>query len=153
MAPMAKLTTNILVPTDFSQASVLALEAAALLAEQNEAKVTLVHIYNPQGVAFGGDPGDGKSVPKDVETRINAELRRLVEDRFGNVKDRKTVLIVSESPAKGIVAYAEKEDVDMIVMTTHGRTGLKRMMIGSVAERVVRHAPCPVLTLRSKLES
>ena len=79
-------------------------------------------------------------------------MRELVEQRLGDLAKVKTALVVSESPAKGIVDYAEKEGVDLIVISTHGRTGLRRMMIGSVAERVVRHAHCPVLTLRSKLQ-
>ncbi|HJL33241.1 MAG TPA: universal stress protein, partial [Polyangiaceae bacterium LLY-WYZ-15_(1-7)] len=106
------------------------------------------------GVLFGGEPGleYGHGIPKDEEEKIHGAMRELVEQRLGDLAKVKTALVVSESPAKGIVDYAEKEGVDLIVISTHGRTGLRRMMIGSVAERVVRHAHCPVLTLRSKLQ-
>ncbi|MBX3249853.1 MAG: universal stress protein [Myxococcales bacterium] len=151
---MATLTHNILVPTDFSRSSRLALDAAHLLAVQNGAKVTLVHVYEPRGVLFGGEPGleAGHGIPKEDEARLHAELERIARERFPDVEKIKTAVIVSESPAKGIVEYAEKEGVDFIVITTHGRTGFSRMLIGSVAEKVVRLAHCPVLTLRSKLQ-
>ncbi|MCA9612651.1 MAG: universal stress protein [Sandaracinus sp.] len=151
---MASFTSNILVPTDFSKASNLALEAANLLAKQNDAKVTLVHVFEPRGVLFGGEPGmeDGHGVAKDVEAKIHAELEKVARERFPDVSKIKTALVISESAVKGIVEYAERENVDLIVIATHGRSGLSRMLIGSVAEKVVRHASCPVLTLRSRLE-
>jgi len=151
---MASFTSNILVPTDFSKSSILALEAANLLARQNDAKVTLVHVYEPRGVLFGGEPGleDGHAVNKELEAKIHAELEKVARERFPDVAKIKTALVISESAVKGIVEYAERENVDLIVLATHGRTGLSRMMIGSVAEKVVRHASCPVLTLRSKLD-
>lgn len=151
---MASFTSNILVPTDFSKASTLALEAANLLAKQNDAKVTLVHVFEPRGVLFGGEPGmeDGHGVAKDVEAKIHAELEKVARERFPDVSKIKTALVISESAVKGIVEYAERENVDLIVIATHGRSGLSRMLIGSVAEKVVRHASCPVLTLRSRLE-
>jgi universal stress protein A len=151
---MATFTSNILVPTDFSKSSTLALEAANLLARQNDAKVILVHVFEPRGVLFGGEPGleEGHGIAKDLEEKIHAELERVARERFPDVAKIKTALVISESPVKGILEYAEREDVDLIVLATHGRGGLSRMLIGSVAEKVVRHAPCPVLTLRSKLD-
>lgn len=148
---METLTQNILVPTDFSEASHIALRAAALLARQNDARVTLVSVYAPSGVLLGGEPGvaEGNTVGKETEGRIHAALKALREEFFGDVAKAKTALVVADSPSAGIVDYAKKEDADMIVIATHGRSGLKRMLIGSVAEKVVRHAPCPVLTLRS----
>ncbi|MCZ7684405.1 MAG: universal stress protein [Sandaracinaceae bacterium] len=69
--------------------------------------------------------------------------------RFAGVAKTKTALIVSTNAAEGICNYAAKENVDLIVLSTHGRTGLAHLLIGSVAEKVVRHAPCPVLTVRA----
>ncbi len=148
-----KLTQNILAPTDFSQASSLALDAAHILAVQNEAKITLVHVYDSGGVLFGGEGAleSGHTIDEETEERIHGELKKIADERFADVAHVKTAVVISASAADGIVSYAEKEGVDMIVMSTHGRTGLKRMVIGSVAERVVRHANCPVLTLRSKV--
>ena len=76
------------------------------------------------------------------------ELRRRGETAFGDI-ELKTAVVLNANAAVGICDYAAKEEVDLIVLSTHGRTGLSHMLIGSVAERVVRHAPCPVLTLRS----
>ena len=151
---MASFTSNILVPTDFSKASLLALEAANLLARQNEAKVTLVHVYEPRGVLFGGEPGleEGHGIAKELEAKIHAELEKTARERFPDVAKIKTALVISESPVKGILVYAERENADLIVIATHGRSGLSRMLTGSVAEKVVRHASCPVLTLRSKVD-
>ncbi len=149
---MDKLTQNILVPTDFSKASLVAIDAARILALQNDAKVTLAHVYDTGGVLFGGEGAleEGHGLDKETEAKIHRELKKLVEAHLADVPAVKTVVIISRNEAEGIVDYAEKEGVDMIAMATHGRTGLQRMMIGSVAERVVRHAPCPVLTLRIK---
>ena len=148
---MKRLTENLLVPTDFSDASLLAVRAAKLLAQQNDAKLTLCHVYDARGVLFGARPGidSGASVGVDEEARIHEELRKMREGELADVENVKTALVLAPNPSAGIVDYAAKEDVDMIVISTHGRTGLTRALIGSVAERVVRHAHCPVLTLRS----
>lgn len=149
-----KLTQNILVPTDFSDAASLALDAANVVAMQNEAKITIVHVYTPRGVLLGGAPGldDGATISQKDEEALHAKLREVREKHFPKVEHAKVAVLIAENPAEAIVEYSEREDVDMIVIATHGRSGLKRVLIGSVAERVVRHAPCPVLTLRSKLK-
>ena len=148
-----KLTQNILVATDFSKASELALDATRILALQNDAKVTLVHVFDPRpplSVLPGGDVGEASAHEKDLRERIHAELVRLREEKLGDVAHAKVAVVASNSAADGICRYAEKENVDMIVLSTHGRTGISHLLIGSVAEKVVRHATCPVLTLRSK---
>ena len=142
-----QLTQNILAPTDFSRSSRLALEAAAILAAQNDARVTLVHVHTATRLPFQAV----ESIPEETETKIHEELRRWADELFGDTREVKTALVISDNAADGIVNYAAKEDVDMIVMSTHGRTGLAKMLIGGVAEQVVRHAKCPVLTLRSKV--
>lgn len=151
---MAQLTQNILVPTDFSPSSELAIEAVKILAAQNDAKVTLVHVHSAGGVLLGGQGAlePGHSLDQETEEKYHAALKQIVATKLPNVEKAKTVVIVATSAWRGIVDYAKKEGVDMIVMTTHGRTGIEHVLIGSVAERVVRHAECPVLTLRSKLK-
>jgi len=151
---MKKLTQNILVPTDFSASSLLAMGAARILASQNDAKITLVHVMDPTPLTIGA-PGLGSmteaEIEPEVEARVHAELTRVREEKLGDVDSVKTALVISRNAADGIVHYADKEGVDMIVMATHGRSGLTHFLIGSVAENVVRHANCPVLTLRSKI--
>lgn len=148
-----RLTQNILVATDFSKASELALDAARVLALQNDSKVTLVHVFDarpPFSVPLNSELADEADYEREMRSRIHAELKRLREEKLGDVPEAKVALVVSTNAAEGICHYAKKEDVDMIVLSTHGRTGLQHLLIGSVAEKVVRHAECPVLTLRSK---
>jgi nucleotide-binding universal stress UspA family protein len=147
---------HILVPTDFSQASRLAVDAAAVLARQIGAKVTLVHVYDPGGLqppaAIGWTDVQQKSLEADVRRSIEEGFEQLVRDHLSGVEVADRVLVHDPSPSHGICTYAERIGADLIVIGTHGRTGLKHLLIGSVAERVVRHASVPVLTLRSTAE-
>lgn len=148
-------TQKIVAPTDFSQASALALDAAALLAKQFGAEVHLLYVYDPTllsplyvvpGAAALAAP---TQEPREFEEGVLRELKRLRDERLAGVGKVELVIKQHTSAAEGIVAYAGEASADLIVLSTHGRTGLSHLLIGSVAERVVRHAPCPVLTMRS----
>ncbi len=89
------------------------------------------------------DPEALKKKALDYLEKLAAPLR----EEGVNVK---TAVVERDVVAEAIVDYAEQNDIDLIVMTTHGRSGLSRLVFGSVAESVVRHAPCPVLLIRSK---
>jgi nucleotide-binding universal stress UspA family protein len=147
---------HIVVATDFSKASERAVAAAAVLARQNEAKCTLVHVFDPE--AFAPRAGayqlhsESMTVEPEVEQAIHEELRRVAEERLKDAPTVKTALVLARNAANGIVDYAKKEDADLIVIATHGRSGLSHFLIGSVAEKVVRHAPCPVLSLRPAVD-
>ena len=143
------VTQNILVPTDFSKSSELALGAARMLAEQNDARVTLVHVLAIEPLAVGQVQQDMER-NRELEAAVHGHLDAVREEHFGGLADVKTVLVRAGHTAIAICELAEEQGVDMIVMATHGRTGLARLLIGSVAEAVIRHAPCPVLLLRSK---
>lgn len=147
------LTQSILVTTDFSPASELALDAASILAKTFGARVTLLHVFEPGTLAPVAIPGamrvDNTIVP-NLREKVAEELRRIVGERFSGVSAAESAIVESSSAADAICEFAKKIGADMIVMATHGRTGLSHMLIGSVTERVVRHAPCPVLSLRSK---
>ena len=150
---MALGTQRLLVATDFSPASSLALDAAAMLARQFGAKVHLVHVYDPAPLAPIATRGSGAGqleVGQEVEDRIREELGKLAEGKLAGI-DVTPALLSAGSPADAICTYAGREQIDLIVVSTHGRTGLAHLLIGSVAEKIVRHAPCPVLTLRSKV--
>ena len=153
---MSTLTKNLLVSTDFSPASMLAIDAAAMLARAFGAKVTLAHVFDPAPLTPMASSqlssAEQLEVEQGYEQRLHSALEKLRDEKLGGVADVKVALILGKSPAESLCRYAEKEQIDLIVLATHGRTGLTRMLIGSVAERVVRHAPCPVLTLRSQLE-
>ena len=146
-------TQSLLVATDFSQASELAIDAAGMLARQFGATVYLVHVFDPTPMAPVATRGDATAqvgAEQDVETRILEGLQRLGDERLEGVKRIEPVVLTGASPADEICKYAAKKKIDMIVVSTHGRTGLAHLLIGSVAEKIVRHAPCPVLTLRTK---
>jgi nucleotide-binding universal stress UspA family protein len=135
---------KILFPTDFSTLGQTALETATSLARDRGAKLLIVHVEEPPMAYGGGELYYG------IEEPDRHELQRMLSEV---VPTDATVgyehrLIVG-SPATSIVYLAEKEGVDMIVMPTHGRTGLTRLLMGSVAEEVVRKAKCPVLTIKA----
>jgi nucleotide-binding universal stress UspA family protein len=137
-------TGKILFPTDFSTTGRPALEMAASLARDRKARLLIVHVEEPP-VAYGGGEFYYGSLEPD-----HAELERMLKDVVPTdsavpVEHR----MIVGSPAASIVYLAEKEGVDLIVMPTHGRTGLSRLLMGSVAEEVVRKAKCPVLTIKN----
>jgi nucleotide-binding universal stress UspA family protein len=144
---------RILYPTDFSSTARQALDHALFLAEQFEAELHMLHAV----VLHEGDPRDPQRQfpdPSDILQHLfeiaDSELARIIE-----ANQAKTFTLV-EAKVKGFAAgevileYAEEHDIDLIVMGTHGRRGPARMFLGSVTEEVMRHAKCPVLTLRAQ---
>jgi nucleotide-binding universal stress UspA family protein len=143
MKPFKKL----LVPVDFSQASDAALDLAISVAKTSGASLTLLHVYGIPAYAFP----EGFALAPEVLTRIAAGAQEGVERLKALHRDAGvpiTALSSAGVPAEDILARARDQGFDLIVMGTHGRTGLKHVLLGSVAERVVRLAPCPVLTVR-----
>lgn len=136
---------TILFPTDFSDCSSEALEYATSLAKESGGKLLIVHAEE-SFVPFGGEDVYAGLLEEAFED-LQKELDQVVPTD-PTVDYARQMLRGSEAPAKRIVKYATKEKVDLIVMGTHGRTGLNRMLLGSVAEAVVRHAPCPVLLVK-----
>jgi nucleotide-binding universal stress UspA family protein len=133
---------RILVPTDFSAPSDAALAYARMLANQFDAALHLLHIAeNPFLRATVADRRSIEEAPgRWLEERLTDDDRR---------RGAVTVVENSDEPANEICQYAQSANIDLIVMGTHGRTGLARLVLGSVAEAVVRAAPCPVLTVHS----
>ena len=145
---------QILVPVDFSEPSRVAFEYAADLARPFDASVDLIHVWEaPSFVPLGNvvDAGDWSlSLVELVKKNAEAAL-----DQFVAAATTRGIAVRSSraepgSPALAIVAAAKTGHYDLIVMGTHGRTGLSRTLVGSVAERVVRHSSCPVLTVRTR---
>jgi len=134
---------RILYPTDFSTLGQSALEMATSLARDRGAKLLIVHVEEPPTAYGGGELYYGIDEPDREELqRMLAEV--IPTDPSVGYEHR----LLIGSPASGIIHLAEREGVDMIVMPTHGRTGLLRLLMGSVAEEVVRKAKCPVLTVK-----
>jgi nucleotide-binding universal stress UspA family protein len=135
---------KILYPTDFSTLGQTALEMATSLARDCGAKLLIVHVEEPPTAYGGGELYYGIDQPDREE--LHRMLSEVVPtDPAVGYEHR----LMIGSPAGAIVHVAEKEGVDMIVMPTHGRTGLLRLLMGSVAEEVVRKAKCPVLTVKA----
>jgi len=149
-----QLPKKILVATDFSDASQGAVDAAATFAAPGRSQVTLVHVFDPTPMvppaAIPAPRRMEASIEHEMSDKIRAELEKIRGERLGEVEDVKVVAIKQPNPAAAICEQAEEEGSDLIIVGTHGRTGLTHLFIGSVAERVVRHAPCPVLAVRQK---
>jgi nucleotide-binding universal stress UspA family protein len=137
-------TPKILFPTDFSTASHASLEMATSLAKDRGAKLIIVHVEEPPMAYGGGELYYGVQEPDREELK---RMLSAVVPTNSAVPCEHHLMI--GSPASSIVEMAEREGALMIVMPTHGRTGLMRMLMGSVAEEVVRKAKCPVLTVKA----
>jgi nucleotide-binding universal stress UspA family protein len=138
---------KILFPTDFSHAGDAAFAMATSLARDTKAKLLIVHVEEPPMAYGGGELYYG--VPDPGLEDMKRMLEEIVpNDPSINYEHR----LITGDPAGAIVRLAESEDVDMIVMGTHGRSGLTRLLMGSVAEAIVRRAPCPVLTFKQPSE-
>ena len=143
--------TRIMVPTDFSPASDVALEYARALAGEFSASIDLVHVFDDPFTS-GAFVGDG-TVMMPLELRASLEnwaREQLAERhaRHANALPGSSTVLLMGAPARRIVEHANETGADLIVMGTHGRSGLGHLLLGSVAERVVRTAACPVLTTR-----
>lgn len=135
---------KILVPTDFSHLSDQAVGIAVALAKESSGTVILLHVEEAP-VAYGaGEMYYGIAEPDTEALRKMLQDIRLPE---GVAVERH---LTAGEPAGAIVRFAEENGVDLVVMSTHGRTGLVRLLMGSVAEEVVRRAKCLVLTLKPR---
>lgn len=135
--------TRILVPVDFSPCSDAALSYAQRFGSPFDSVLHLLHVAEATFLrAMVANPADKDTA---VLNRLDALLTGAGRERFRPV----TAVEHSDHPADEIVRYAGLNDIDLIIMGTHGHTGLAHVLLGSVAEKVVRHAPCPVLTLHA----
>jgi nucleotide-binding universal stress UspA family protein len=143
---------RILFPTDFSDGARQAFPQAVFLADWHDATLHVLNVIEDAS----SDPEEGSpSLPASLDA-LAEWLGTSAED--GSMPDLKTLSLTQDQVGAGsaperIVAYAEDMDVDLITMGTHGRRGLRRMVVGSVTEEVVRKGPCPVLTVRTSAEA
>lgn len=145
---------RILCPTDFSPCASHALPHALRLAREYGAELHLYHAVvlhetEPADATYGLPDLEG--LYEAIQEQTAAQLRETVPEDAGITTARAQVR--ATSPARGILEYAEEREIDLIVMGTHGRRGLRRLLLGSVAEEVVRLAPCPVLTVPENEDS
>lgn len=137
------MRTKILVPLDGSQVAEAALDQALKMATSEEVELRILNAW-PHNVAI-----DASADAKHVE-RVREEHRgylRKWKDKLASEGVNVSATLVEEDPVPAILSVAREEEIDLIVMSSHGRSGLTRLVLGSVAEQVVRGAPCPVLLL------
>ena len=149
---MAPTLNRILVPTDFSATADAALAYAKELATQLGASLHLVHVFNDPYAIAAGAPEVYAAIPAGAHERALEDVReRLLErlDADEEVRFRGSRGILRGLIATHIVEYTRNQDIDLIIMGTHGRRGVAHLLLGSVAEHVVRTASCPVLTVRA----
>jgi nucleotide-binding universal stress UspA family protein len=141
---------HILVPVDFEQPSQEALEVAIDLALAFDARLTLLHAWDIPIFAYAGS---NSFVTADMWTSIERAAAEQLASTLAILRKRlprAESVLAQGAPAVETLAVADRENADVIVMGTHGRHGLGRVLLGSVAERVVRSSPVPVLTIRGK---
>jgi nucleotide-binding universal stress UspA family protein len=140
---------TILHPTDFSERSEYALHLACTLAREQDARLILLHVWSPPLVPVAAGP-----VPVRGEDFSPVPLERQLHDlHLPEPVPRVERRLEQGDAAREIVRLAQETRCDLIVIGTHGRTGLDRLLMGSVAEQVVRKAPCPVLAVKTPFHS
>ncbi len=142
---------KILYPTDFSEYSLAALPYAIELSLQNNAELHCMHVVDETYQYYlSGAYVDSVGVsisPGKIRDNAQKELDKFTAEHLSNVS-KLVPKIVSGKPFLEIIKYAKDNKIDLIVLGTHGRSALATMLLGSVAEKVIRKAPCPVLTVR-----
>lgn len=139
---------KILLPTDFSEWSKEAIEYTISLAVSYDAQIHILHVVdNVPVLAFHSIDLNSETVLRDSERQAKEALDGLIKSHF--TYNRNLVPVIRHGEAsKEIVKYACEEGMDLIIMATHGRTGLAHVVMGSIAEKVVRHSEVPVLTIK-----
>ncbi len=138
---------KILAPTDFSELSKLGVRYALDMARDRRAELIVYHVID-LGEGWKGIHAEVTPGRHDMLEDNRRLLDKFIRDNFSERDSVKLTLIVEFGAAfKNVVELAERENVDVIVMSTHGRTGLDHMILGSVTEKVIARAPCPVLVV------
>ena len=144
---------HILVPTDFSASSNRAFETALDMARDSGARVTLFHVHHVPATVFPDVILPlAPEIQRDLEHSVDLILAEWCDRARAAGVDADMLTVFGATPNE-ICAAAEELDTDLIVIGTHGRGGISHALLGSVAEKVVRKAPCPVLTVRPQMHS
>lgn len=145
--------THIAVATDFSDTARHAVEVARRLASHEGARVSLIHVFDPAplapAVAYPLQVWTGSELEREMRARALETLERIRREVLGDLPDVGLVALHHASPVGAICDHAETQGVDLIVSGTRGHGGIDHLLLGSVAERLIRHAPCSVLTVRT----
>jgi nucleotide-binding universal stress UspA family protein len=135
-----------LVPVDFSKGSEAALDSAIRIAKEHGGKLLLLHVIST-AYTFPLETGF-PDIFETLEKNARASMTKLIQRKHLKPRQYRSMLIAGVNPADVIAAVAKKSRAAMIVMGSHGKTGFQRFMLGSVAERTLRYAHCPVLIVK-----
>ena len=138
---------NVLVATDFSEPSDAALNYGRELARSFDATLHVLHVADSIFMQYGGESYLAPELQYDVEEAARKQLDALLDEEDRTALHAKPVIMMATAKPAAIVHYASQNRIDLIVMGTHGRGAISHLLMGSVAERVVRTAGCPVLTV------
>ena len=141
---------NVLVATDFSEPSTVALDYGRDLARSYDATLHVVHVIEELLAFYGPEIGFAYAdVERNIEAAVRRDLDAALSDEDRQTLKARTVITRARNVSHSITEYAKNNAIDLIIVGTHGRGAIQRFLIGSVAERVMRTAPCPVLTVRA----
>lgn len=137
---------TILCPTDFSEESYRAIDYSLRFGKLSEGTILLAHVVHLPSEHLFRQQGHLLTFD-EVKSRARALLEELRDQRLGGYSKCEIVIDIGD-PYEQLMALASQRNVDLIVTATHGRTGLDHLVMGSVAEKIIRHAPCPVFVVR-----
>lgn len=149
---MTNRVERILLPTDFSDTAAFAMDYACELASAFGAALHVIHVVENTNPTGGWTAGKRYTTPPPsltagIEHEVRNELQSIIDKRTPPVQ-KSVPVVKTGSPIVEIVRYATEQHVDLIVMGTHGHGPIAHLLLGSVADNVIRRAPCPVLTVR-----
>lgn len=142
----AQAVRRVLVPVDFSEASDAAIQHAKEIAQTYGAEIDLLHVVEEPFYPPAYGPDVSRFPTQDVVKRVEAQLAEMAREKIGY--EHVMVSATTGTPSNAILEYMDENDVDLVVMATHGRTGLDRVLLGSVTERVLRQSPTPIFVVK-----
>jgi nucleotide-binding universal stress UspA family protein len=149
---------HILVTTDFSEEAEAAFDYAkeqAQLMGKEKSKITLLKVIDvviptDEDAEYGVADADKRGIIERIHKQASEKIKEIAQKHFAGFPVETCVFKPSKDVYQGIIEFAEANNVNLIVMSTHGRTGMKHFLLGSIAERVIRQAPCPVMVIPVK---
>ncbi|MEM9192803.1 MAG: universal stress protein [Myxococcota bacterium] len=155
VAKEPRIAPHVLVATDLSENSVIAAEVGAEFATMLGARVTLIHSFDPEPfvppLAIPSPQAVTRTLAKELSEAVRSGLIATRKKYLASCPNVELATVRGSNAASRVCDYAANHGVDWIVVGTHGRTGFGRVLLGSVAERIVRHAPCSVIVARPNL--
>jgi nucleotide-binding universal stress UspA family protein len=143
---------KVMVPVDFSRESMLAAKFAVSIAMEYGAELFVVHVVRPMNPTVRASVPDFEALQATVMKSAQEDLDKVIPGEIKKSLKKVNEILLEGEPHIEIPEKAKELGVEMLVIATHGRTGLSHVLLGSVAERVIRHAPCPVLVVRNPMD-